>query len=619
MSCTSYRTSKIARWMVAAIVLSLVLISAALLGGGGALASGNGALKATSLVAQDTAYAGYPIDIDWGVDNLGPNAVTNYWYDTFYISPNPEWDGSATWLGYQYVPLTVAAGDTYSRSQGVTLPDLAAGTYYIYVRVDDWGYNSDPDRSNNVITRPITIGRADVNLNPTALEAPPSAEVGTSIPVTWTVKNTGTDDTPPQWWDTFYLSSDATWDGGDTWIGDLWENMYVYGGESYTSTSSFNVPIVGAGSYFLILRADGNYNIPETNEGDNDIAIPITITTPDSDLVPTAFNAPDTAGTGSQISLDFTVRNSGTVDINTYDWYDQLYLSETPDLSGANWYMTDWWTYGPLAAGASYSQTAASAWLPGVPPGNYYLVLRVDEGNYVPEHSKTNNLISRPITVTAADLVPTQLSGPPSGVMGTYVDISFTVRNSSTVGTDQGWDDYLYLSNTGDPNTGSSYGLYSQWHYGLAAGDAYTETWSVWLPGDLGAGNLYLMLRTDVWGYLPELDETNNVITRPITILGPDLVPTSVQSADPVLLGSTQLFTWTVQNQGSADAQPSWYDALYISTNPVYDGSATQVGYSSQNDVVAAGATYTLTWSGVVPNVAPGTYYLFARADTWNY
>src|SRR5205807_1600077 len=59
------------------------------------------------------------------------------------------------------------------------------------------------------------------DLVPTIRSAPATATSGTSVLVEWRVTNTGTDTATGTWSDRVYLSTNATYEAGDTLLGTL--------------------------------------------------------------------------------------------------------------------------------------------------------------------------------------------------------------------------------------------------------------------------------------------------------------------------------------------------------------------------------------------------------------
>ena len=107
--------------------------------------------------------------------------------------------------------------------------------------------------------------------------------------ISWTVENQGTGEAQPGWYDHVYFSTDSVWDNQDTRIGQFHKNLTVASGARYSQMQGVTLPQVAAGDYYLILRANGNGDLHESDTENNDRAVPITLTTPD--LTPTNVTA----------------------------------------------------------------------------------------------------------------------------------------------------------------------------------------------------------------------------------------------------------------------------------------------------------------------------------------
>jgi YD repeat-containing protein len=98
-----------------------------------------------------------------------------------------------------------------------------------------------------------------------------------------------------------------------------------------------------------------------------------------------------------------------------------------------------------------------------------------------------------------------------------------------------------------------------------------------------------------------------------------DLAPLglSVQSA-----GSYRHLTlvYSITNHGTVSLSGvwQWADVCYISTSPVLDAQATQVGIFYETQTLPAGAIYTRTNVVTIPDVAAENYYLLLKADGQN-
>jgi len=126
------------------------------------------------------------------------------------------------------------------------------------------------------------------------------------------------------------------------------------------------------------------------------------------DLVVTAIDAPASASTQQQIEISWTVQNQGDgtahlvqYGYDWYGWYDCIYLSTDNQLDGSDTRLTLNMHSEPLVPGESYTVNGTIA-IPGVPGGNYYLLVVTDDwplDNNIYESNEANNLLAREITI----------------------------------------------------------------------------------------------------------------------------------------------------------------------------------------------------------------------------
>ena len=394
---------------------------------------------------------------------------------------------------------TVSVG-TSGGALNATLP--SEGTYTLQV---------DPQGTN---TGSLTLTLATPDLNVTTFTAPASATTQQSLGLSWTVTNPGTGAVQPTWSDYVYLSTDPVYNTGDTLVTSQSIATALAAGGSYTKTPTVTVPNVPAGNYYLILRVDhfnSRYEISETN---NERVVPITITTPD--LAATTFTAPASATTQQSISLSWTVTNQGTGTTQVPSWSDYMYLSTDAVYNTGDTFVTLQGATTPLASGASYTRTPTVT-VPGVPAGNYYLILRVDHNSTLYEATEANNTQAIPITITTPDLTPTAFTAPASATTGQAIGLSWTVTNQGTGAAQPSWLDYVYLSTDAVYNTGDTFVTSQGTSAALGPGGSYSKTPTITVPS-VPAGNYYLILRVDHLNGRYEANETNNTQAIPITI-----------------------------------------------------------------------------------------------------
>jgi YD repeat-containing protein len=449
------------------------------------------------------------------------------------------------------------------------------------------------------------------DLGPTVLSAPATGGPGVSISVSWTVSNQGSAPSRGAWTDVVYLSTDAVCCVNDAVLERVPVKVLVSPARTYTKTQSVRLPTIPAGQYYLILRVDAEHTLAEADEDNNQRAIPITIAVPD--LVPTAFTAPDSITTGQGFSVSWTVANQGA-SAAPPSWVDGVYLAAAPECCDGATRLAFAERTTELQASATYSRTRSIPEL-DVSAGNYYLILVVDSARAVAEAGEDNNRRIVPLTVLAPDLVATALTAPASAAAHEAVSVSWTVANQGNAAAAPRWTDAILLStdpaccHAGDTVLGTVRRTTA-----LPAGDSYTQTRSVTLPG-LPAGTYYLFVDVDSAFGAPDADRSNNRRMLPIAVTTPDLVATDFAAPASAKGGTSVSVSWTAANQGTAAARSPWNDSVYLSAQPTCCSGATLLGTTRHAAPLAAGGAYAEPRGVVIPKKPAGSYYLIIKLD----
>jgi subtilase family serine protease len=206
------------------------------------------------------------IAVDFGVKNFGTATAVGPWWDYVLWSTDQNFGGDTAIFGYQRVA-NLAAGAQYTpTTQTVNLPNVAAGTYYLYFQTD--GANAVPEGNDlNNIIGPVAITISNADLIPTVLTPPASANAGATIQIAYSIKNQGAGSAIGPWNDTLYLSTDMAF-GGDTVLGTFAESVAGVGG-TYNRNQTVIIPNVAPGTYYVFLEAETGNQIYESNEGNN--------------------------------------------------------------------------------------------------------------------------------------------------------------------------------------------------------------------------------------------------------------------------------------------------------------------------------------------------------------
>ena len=438
----------------------------------------------------------------------------------------------------------------------------------------------------------------------TALTAPLWADAGATIQVTDTTKNQGTGaSSPSETW--FYLSKDLFLDATDTLLGSRTVDALAVGA-SGTGSASVTLPTpLTAGQYTLIAKADGPGAVVETSELNNVRTTGIRI---GPDLTVSAFSVPTTPlGAGASLTVSDTTTNAGasTAAASTTRFYlsvNSLWDAADVALQGRS--------IPALAPGAASSGTTTITIPAGTATGTYYLVAKADGLESVPEVYETNNTRLASVRI-GPDLVLTALSGPSIVGAGMQIAVSETTANSG--GGAAGASNTRFYISTNAIFDAADVPLESRAVPALVAGASSPATTVVTIPATLGAGSYYLIAYADFANDLPETVETNN--TRALLVrVGPDLVVSSVIGPARTEPGGTIALTATTRNSGAGPAAAS-STAWYLSSNFLLDAADVPLSAAHAVSPLDAGASATGTVNAVLPEIAPGTWYLIAVAD----
>jgi len=383
---------------------------------------------------QGPIRAGELVTVSWTVQNFGsgPTNVLS-WRDRIYLSSDNILSGSSDiLLGSSIRSNPLVAGGSYTQTAQVRIPTGAVGPFYL-------GIWSDADNQvfegllegNNTRLRGIGTDQGDPDdpgpVQPPApgnnpipdlvlvnVDAPTEAYSGQSFNLTWTVRNDG-DPTPRSWFDQVYLSLDQVLDlNSDVSLGHVSQSS-LGTGASYTKTQSFSIPRGLSGPFYVFVAADRGNQLGEPNELDNidfDRGSMMINLLPPADFVVGTIDVPANTSPGMSASITYTVKNEGTESaIGT--WFDSLYISADPTWDINDSLFARVRRDGPLAGGASYTQTATEL-LPGLIPGQYHVIIRSDILNQIPESNETNNL-EVSLNKAVVDLALLPLGAPQTG------------------------------------------------------------------------------------------------------------------------------------------------------------------------------------------------------------
>jgi WD40 repeat protein/subtilase family serine protease/DNA-binding CsgD family transcriptional regulator len=589
-------------------------------------------LQVEAIEASSSGQAGETIWVRWRIVNDGADAAPAPWVDAIYLSDQPTLDRRrATRLAEVVNNRTLPAGEAYEHTEIVRLPEcLPAGQYYLFVVADDDNrvveYNppADAEANNTSNAAPITTQLQSPDLTITITSSPSQAVSGSQITVAWRVRNEGDRATRvSSWVDRVSL---ARADGSIVRVlGEFPRNGVLNPGEKYDREVSVQLPANLAGSYRIRVDADANNNVVECNaENNNSASEPIQLSyppLPNLQAGQVGVN-PSSVQILQPVTVSWQVANVGKVSAS--GWTDAIYLSRTPNLSGAI-FLTRVPAAGALAPGQSYTQQATVT-IPIVSPGDYYVLVMADDTGRVFEGDNEGDNIAYvfPLQVglPSVDVTVEAVDAPSEATAGLTAEIVWTVRNTGSEATYRAWGDVVILSrdlllDPTDPVVGSY-----RHTTPLGAGESRTVRLTIRVPANL-TGPYYVFVVTDYGNELSETDESNNVgvdtQSMVITVAPPaDLVVESVSAPASGSPGTPMPIQWVVRNVGSNAAVGEWYDSVYLSADDRWDINDTLIGRFERSGRLEPGATYTGQLNEPLPGVVPGNYYIIVRTDARN-
>lgn len=589
-------------------------------------------LVVSAVAPPPSAFSDQQTVVRWDVTNTGTGATSApFWSDAVYLSDDPVLDAADTPLGAADNPSYLNPGESYRNTLTVTLPQGIEGSYYFLVLADASGrVDESPDEGDNVRAGgpfPVTL-TPPPDLQVTAVQRPAFGFSGQPAAVTWTATNRGAGRTPQPatWNDEVYLSTDAVLDAADALLGRFPHAGALDPGESYTTIRTVTLPVAVSGDYFLIVRTDSqNHVFEHAFEGNN--ASPAAsatrvFLTPPPDLVAAEVAAPAAATSGRPLTVSYRVNNDGSTDTPNTSWTDTVYLSADAVLSPAtDRVLATRARFGSLEVGQGYTPSMTVTLGNGL-TGTYFVIVAADSGGGVFELDDANNVAAAaaPVVITSrpADLVVTAAAFPPAAEAGRVTRVTYTVANAGAGDTAvTAWQDRVVASADGVLGNGDDVLLAAYPRTGLLdAGGSYTRTADVPVPFEL-AGPYTLFVVADAGGQVTESDDANNASAGAavaVTRQAPDLQVTAVTA--PGSADGTLNVGWTVRNLGTNVTNANyWYDAVYLSRDPLLSGDDLPLGTVRRANPLAAGGEYAAVGTFGVPAGAAGSYFVLVRAD----
>lgn len=603
-------------------------------------------LKNPNLVVSSIAYpsssnSGQPINVQWKVKNQGPGKLYySSLTDKIYLSQSQTFNpDSAILIGSHTYNATILPGDSLNNQLSVTIPNGTSGVYYVFVHINqnqtvyEGGLTSDNRNKGSQITISLTPW-ADLRMM--SISAPDSITSGENMSFLFTVKNSGTASTGlTSWTDKIYISTLPDFDTSATLLTTFVKNLKLDTGQTYqTNFSTIVSSTISTGYYYIYAITDVNNQIYEYNFENNNIirSNPVFVRPYPINMRVTAFLAPDSAFSGTNINIQYSVINNSTKPTLPQYWYDAVYLStDTIWNYNSDIKLKEWKQNGPLPASLTYS-SSQTVQVPNGIQGNYYLIVVCDYNNTNEEMNHEDNVCVYRKTVLPSifkikltpspDLKVKLFTAPLQCASGQQIKVVFRVKNEGIGATNgSGWTDKVYLSSDFTINQGDAHiGTYNR-TANLDTGQFYTDSLMVEIPVS-ASGNMILIFKTDFNNIVFENNqEDNNIATAFIVAVQPppaDLIVQNITIPDSSKSGKPINISWTVKNIGPNPAIGNMKDMVYLSSDTIWDIQDRFLGEKTTSISLPSLGTTTQSINPKLPGVIVDKYYVIVRTDLLN-
>lgn len=620
-------------------------------------------------VSTSQPVSGQPLTVTWTVKNngAGPTVLSDnhtHWIDYVYLSPYLGirlLDRDYELLGQFPNVSSLPAGDSYINTQTVQVPDNLMGPYFLIVITDyygAWPVNIPAGVSPPIPYDPppfFTAGGRGSRVKETVEDdnffykqldfpVPPLADFittnmvtpstvfsGQQVPISFTVKNQGTNVTPANahWFDKVWLSTDTVFNlATSVELASIRSDDPLEPDSSYTDTVIVTIPNNIYGTYYFWIQNDATNQVFENIGEDNNFRMsePITIIlTPPADIQVNSISVADSVSVRESVPITWTVINAGGVATPQSGHWDAIYISELDTFNiQQSTKLKEKKHNASVSVGGFYNVTD-NVNIPDKIDGTYYLYVYTDSRDDVFEHLKEDNNTKRndiPTIVSIPDLYPSNIIIPQTDSTGGNIPLSFDINNSGIGDYVEGkFQNAIFISSSSTWHPDSVTEIKTiQNSQAIPSGGSVTLNTTFKIP-DGRPGPFYIFINVDNDDNVYESDKTNNIAVsnNSISIERPDLIVTSVNVPGMIVSGENSIISWTIKNDGGGYlVGKEFKDKIVMSRISTYiEDSTILVGtYKHDNLSLDPGDTIRKSVEFKIPHGYSGaSWYFYVITD----
>ena len=619
-----------------------------------------------SQVTCSSPVANQPMTVTWTVQNDGEGTTPagTTWTDYIWLS-GVDGVGGGFWYGVDEVLLaqvpnltSLGAGDSYTNSVTVTIPEDYIGGYYLFVMTDLYavrdlnyyaaGLSGPPDPytpsatgnpypylagtmrgsqtvsetndADNFFYKVLNIlPPPSPDLRVTHVSHPINAFSNSDITVGWTIANQGSSTATGGWYDDIYIQMGSELNMAEAHrLARVKHNGGLATDSSYQASATVHLPISYSGTYNIFVVTDMLDSVYESiYESNNTTVSQQTIDivmSPLSDLTVTSVNMPANISPRCTYPVSWTVANIGTAATEKAQWHDALYLSSTPTYStSTSTFLKHVEHNGVIGIDSSYTRTE-NITIPAILSGSYYLIVRTDYRDSIFEYLNENNntgVSTQPAQVLLPDLVVGNVTMENSVAVGDTLHIQAYIKN---IGQGTAYNQITVSFNAGGQSANK--GVQCE----LAPGDSVMVTCLLKQPC-VNTTQGELTIQADVNNSIYEGSATsNNAKTIAYTVRRADLTANAISYAATSWSGTSMPVVIALSNIGTVAVNDTVGMTMYVSTSSITytANAANRVMESREWMHLPADSSIVVIRNVTLPNGIEGDYYLHLVIDPTN-
>ena len=527
-------------------------------------------------------------------------------------------------------------GDSYSNTISVKPSGLTSGTYYAYIQVDadDDLYEYDGEKNNVICSGPIKFVQPDLTAELLSISEDTLA-TDKEIAFTWKVKNHGSGDIQnAKLTDAFYATVNQDASGGEL-IGKVENTVWIAAGSEKTLRANIKIPSNSRldGLRYIYVRTNSDNAILEESAQNNSSAIvkswckyeavPSPPRVKGANLYVQNLGVKGEVKPGEEVTVTYTARNTGEADLADLEASQDVFMSSDDRFSDAAAVKCEVTAQKgstkKLKAGGSTTITLTVKIPNTIIGGRKYLHLFADRTNQLAEKETRDNYTytSFYLKGNLPNLTVTDYALADTIKTSTHVALKFTTANQGE------WDAansnaHVYLSSSSQLN-GNAVSLGSASVRAIRKGEKTDNTVTFSVP-DKYYGKWNVLIHTDGNQQIEELNENNNWVVIPVTILQsplPDLTIRELSTEEILTSGQPMKIRTSIANIGKhATRSDKWSDTYYLSTSTVLNTEkATRIGSKTHVGKLDVDAVYSNEVSCNIPANMQGNFMLFVVTD----